>query len=66
MPSNPSLPPSPPPRRAPAAGGVLIAAGAIIGTFAGAVRGQPSLGFLGGLTIGVLLAIAIWLGDRAR
>ncbi len=48
------------------AGGVLIAIGAVFGAFAGATRGQPSIGFLIGLGIGIVLATGIWLLDRAR
>ncbi len=33
---------------------------------AGLVAGQPSLGFLGGLAIGVAAAVAIWWVDRRR
>jgi hypothetical protein len=45
-------------------GGFLLAAALILGTFVGLVLGQPSLGFLAGLAIGVLIAVAIWLRGR--
>ncbi|MBY0282833.1 MAG: hypothetical protein K2W81_02575 [Sphingomonas sp.] len=57
---------TPSPRPASMAGGVLIAIGAVFGAFAGATRGQPSIGFLIGLGIGIVLATGIWLLDRAR
>lgn len=57
---------TPSPRPASMAGGVLIAIGAIVGAFIGATRGQPSIGFLIGLGIGIVLATGIWLLDRAR
>lgn len=46
------------------AGGGLIAAGSIIGTFGGAAVGQPSAGLLAGLGAGALAAILVWLRDR--
>lgn len=57
---------SPSPRPASMAGGVLIAIGAVFGAFAGATQGQPSIGFLIGLAVGLVLATAIWLRDRTR
>lgn len=52
--------------RSPRAGGVLIALGAIGGTVAGVVVRQVSAGFLIGAALGVALALAVWLRDRAR
>jgi hypothetical protein len=46
------------------AGGFPIAAGALLGCFVGVALGQPSIGFLTGLAIGVLIAVAIWLRGR--
>ena len=46
------------------AGGALIAAGGILGTFGGAGLGQPSAGLLAGLGAGALAAILVWLRDR--
>lgn len=46
------------------AGGALLAAGSIIGTFGGAAVGQPSAGLLAGLGAGALAAILVWLRDR--
>ncbi len=48
----------------PAAGGVLIALGAIGGTVVGLATAQPTLGFLIGTATGIMLALAIWW--RAR
>ena len=55
-----------PPSRAPLAGGSLLAFSLIAGTIFGASRGQASLGFVGGLAVGVALLVAVWLIDRAR
>jgi hypothetical protein len=51
---------------APAAGGVLIAIGAVGGAVIGLFLGEPSKGFLIGLGGGIGMAIAIWLLDRRR
>lgn len=50
----------------PAGGGVMIAGGAVLGTIVGLVLGQPTLGMLSGLAIGVAIALAIWLVGRGR
>lgn len=49
-----------------AAGGVLIAVGAIVGAVIGVARQQPTLGLIVGIAIGAALAVLIWLRDRAR
>ena len=49
-----------------AAGGVLIALGAVAGTVVGYIQWQPTIGFLIGTAAGAALAVAIWLRDRAR
>lgn len=46
------------------AGGVFLAVGCIAGVIVGGLMGQPSIGFLGGLAAGGLVAIAIWFFDR--
>lgn len=56
----------PSPRRTTIGGGFLVALGTIVGAFAGANVGQPSLGLLIGLGVGTALAFAVWLRDRAR
>ena len=48
------------------AGGFLIAASILVGAVGGIVLGQPSMGFLVGLGVGVALALALWWRDRAR
>ncbi|MEP6234346.1 hypothetical protein [Parasphingorhabdus sp.] len=48
------------------AGGFLLAVGCIAGAIVGVFFGQPSIGFLAGLALGALGALAIWMRDRAR
>lgn len=50
--------------RSSAAGGVLVALGAVGGAAAGFALGQPTLWFLGGLSAGALAALAIWWRGR--
>lgn len=47
-----------------AAGGVLIALGALIGFVVGYIVREPSAGLVIGVATGAALAIAIWLRDR--
>lgn len=49
----------------PRSGGVLLAASILIGVVAGDFMRQPSIGFLAGLGVGLILLIAVWLIDRA-
>ena len=51
---------------APVAGGALLALSLIIGTVTGMLKGQPSLGFIGGLGVGAALLLIVALIDRAR
>ena len=44
----------------PAAGGFLIAVGAIGGAAIGFATGQPTLWFLGGTAAGIVAALLIW------
>ena len=53
-------------KRAPLAGGFLIAVATTLGAFVGATQRQPSAGLLIGLGIGVVLALSVWLRDRGR
>lgn len=46
------------------AGGVFIALGGILGAVLGGFLGQPSIGLLVGLGLGVAIAFAIWLIER--
>lgn len=49
----------------PAAGGFLIALGAIVGAAIGLSTDQPTAGFLIGTAIGIALALFIWWRGRA-
>ncbi|MBB4154741.1 tetrahydromethanopterin S-methyltransferase subunit F [Sphingomonas jinjuensis] len=53
-------------RPPPAAGGLLIAAGAMSGAAIGFLYGQATPGFLAGLAIGIVAAIVIWQVDSRR
>ena len=50
----------------PAAGGLLLAVGAVVGAVVGYLWEQPSLGLVLGLGVGAMAAAAVWLGDRGR
>ena len=52
--------------RAPAAGGIFLFLGPVIGAVYGIGRGQPILWMLYGFGAGVLLALLVWLIDRWR
>lgn len=52
------------PPRNPAAGGFLIAMGAIIGAFGGVFFGESTRGLIGGFILGCVLALVIWWRDR--
>ena len=52
--------------RTPAAGGFLIAAGAMVGPVVGLFLGQPTIGFLAGVGLGTAAALLIWWRDRSR
>ncbi|WP_447728721.1 hypothetical protein [Sphingomonas koreensis] len=59
--------PSPAPRGAhPIAGGALLALSLITGAVIGVLRGQPSLGFIIGLGVGLALVLIVALVDRLR
>jgi hypothetical protein len=45
-------------------GGCLLAFALLAGTFVGMVLGQPSIGFLAGSGLGLILVIAVFLLDR--
>ena len=46
------------------AGGSLLAVSMVAGVVVGTLYGQPSIGFLGGLGVGLLLLILVWLLTR--
>lgn len=48
----------------PRAGGALLAGSILTGVLTGVVLRQPSVGFLAGLGVGLLLLGAVWLADR--
>ena len=51
---------------APLAGGFLLSVSVLTGALTGVFLGQPSIGFLVGVGIGLVIAILIWLLDRRR
>jgi hypothetical protein len=52
------------PNRSPAAGGCLTAIALMLGVSIGLALGQPTIGFLAGLAVGVVAAIVVWWIDR--
>jgi hypothetical protein len=52
--------------RVPAAGGIFLFIGPIVGAFIGIGKGEPILGMLYGFGAGVALALLIWFIDRRR
>lgn len=48
------------------AGGCLLALALIGGVTVGILAQESSIGFLGGLGVGLLLLFAVWLIDRRR
>lgn len=57
--------PRPTPRDPMSAGGPLALA-ILAGVIIGAILGQPTIGFFGGLAIGLAILIAVWLRDTGR
>ena len=53
-------------RKAPAAGGIFLFLGPVIGVLYGIGRGDPILWMLYGFGAGVVLAMMIWLIDRRK
>ena len=52
------------PSRFPRAGGALLAGSILVGALIGVFAGQPSIGFLAGLALGLVLLAGVWLLDR--
>lgn len=52
--------------RTPAAGGIFLFIGPVIGAVYGAARGQPILWMLIGFAAGLAFALIVWLMDRNR
>ena len=48
------------------AGGFFIFVGLIIGSIIGVIYDQPSIGMVGGMASGGIIATAIWLLDRRK
>lgn len=48
------------------AGGFLLAIALLVGVIVGAVKGEPSLGFVVGLGIGIAGLVIVWLLDRRK
>jgi hypothetical protein len=48
------------------AAGFILAISILAGAVAGAIVGQPSIGFLAGLAAGVAISLLFWLTDRRR
>lgn len=53
-------------RKDPLAGGAPLALSIIGGVIAGGFLGEPTIGFLAGLGIGIAIALAIWWSGRDR
>lgn len=53
-----------PRRPSPKAGGALLAGAILIGAVVGSALGQPSIGFLAGVGVGLLLLGAVWVLDH--
>lgn len=51
---------------APMAGGFFIAILTIVGAVIGGLKGQPTIGLLSGFAAGLVIAIALWVYDRAK
>ena len=54
----------PDPRPSSAAGGSLLALAIVAGAAIGIAMGQPTIGALAGLGVGILLFLLIWLVGR--
>ena len=52
--------------RSPVAGGCLLSASIMTGIVVGLFYREISIGFLAGLAVGIILALAVWLIDRMR
>ena len=53
-------------RRSPAAGGIFLFLGPVIGAVYGVEAGQPVAWMLVGFAVGVAIALDIWLVDRRK
>jgi hypothetical protein len=48
------------------AAGFILAISILAGAVAGAIVGQPSIGFLAGLAAGIAISVLFWMSDRRR
>lgn len=53
-------------RRTPAAGGIFLFLGPVVGAVYGISRDEPILWMIYGFAAGAALALAVWLIDRCR
>ncbi len=47
-------------------GGFLITIALLVGAVVGTIYGEPSIGLVAGLGLGVFGAVLVWLYDRSR
>lgn len=52
--------------RTPMAGGFILAIALIAGVVIGMAKGEASMGFIGGLAVGLAGLLIVWLMDRRR
>lgn len=64
--TTPQFPQSPPPRPGSRGGGILIAAGLLLGPIIGIFVGQVSAGLIAGGALGIVAAVVLALIDRTR
>lgn len=53
-------------RKPPTGAGAIIAFLVLAGAIGGGFLGQPSIGLLAGLGLGIAIAIILWLRERGR
>jgi hypothetical protein len=53
-------------RRSPAAGGIFLFLGPVIGAIYGVEVGEPIVWMLAGFAVGASAALAVWWWDRKR
>ena len=55
-----------PQSKTPLAGGCFLSLAIMAGVAIGVTQGEASLGFVIGLGVGLVIAVAVWLRDRKR
>ena len=53
-------------RSNPTGSGAIIALLILAGTIGGGLLGQPTIGLLSGLVLGIIIALLIYLGERGK